>query len=153
LHDSTTTLYGAGMDRLSVAEAAARLGMTEDGVRKRIHRNQIEYELDEDGRYFVYLDLSDTREDQSSGQSRDELVDELRDRIHFLENELSRERDAHGESRRIVAALVSRVPELEAPREMRESPVTDEEEAGSTSVPAGEEGRTSQPWWRRMFGG
>jgi len=141
------------MDRLSVAEAAARLGMTEDGVRKRIHRNQIEYELDEDGRYFVYLDLSDTREDQSSGQSRDELVDELRDRIHFLENELSRERDAHGESRRIVAALVSRVPELEAPREMRESPVTDEEEAGSTSVPAGEEGRTSQPWWRRMFGG
>ncbi len=36
-------------------------------------------------------------------------------RIESLERQLQAEREAHGESRRIIAGLVQRIPELEAP--------------------------------------
>jgi excisionase family DNA binding protein len=42
-------------NRLSVADAAEQLGLTEDAIRKRIHRGHIAYEQDSNGRYWVYL--------------------------------------------------------------------------------------------------
>lgn len=42
------------------------------------------------------------------------LVEELRDRVRFLENQLQQANERDRENRRIVAALTSRIPELEA---------------------------------------
>jgi hypothetical protein len=47
----------------------------------------------------------------------DELLEELRDRVRSLENQLADEREANRDNRRIIAGLVQRIPELEPPRE------------------------------------
>ncbi len=52
----------------------------------------------------------------------DPLVEELRDQVGYLREQLRREQDAHAEARRIIAALTARIPEYEAPSEPREAP-------------------------------
>lgn len=88
------------------------------------------------------------------GVGRNELIDELRDRVGFLEHQLETEQAASAELRRIVAGLVQRVPELEAAPEPPESPESADEGSGSssTAAPEEQEKQTSRPWWRRMFG-
>ena len=83
---------------------------------------------------------------------RDELLEELRDRVRSLEA-------ANRENRRIIAALTSRIPQLEAPRDEPQAPESASEGAdrvegeGRTDVGDAQEasGRHSS-WWRRWFG-
>jgi excisionase family DNA binding protein len=120
------------MDRVTVAEAAQRLGVSQDAVYKRIKRGTIPWDKAEEGKTVVYIeeanestngpDLStdgsaehlkrstDIPGSSSVDVSIDVLVDELRDRVSFLEEELRR-KDT------ILMSLVQRVPELQAPRD------------------------------------
>jgi hypothetical protein len=73
-----------------VDEAARHLGLTVDAVRKRVQRDQIAHEKDAAGRVRIILDEPETMQDEgpaTSGQSNT-LVEELRDRIAFLEGQL-----------------------------------------------------------------
>jgi excisionase family DNA binding protein len=57
----------AGKDeRLTVAEAAERLGITKEAVRKRIHCGTIRSDKDQDGTVRVYISPSDTASDTAS---------------------------------------------------------------------------------------
>ena len=80
----------------------------------------------------------------------DLLIAELQDRVRSLE-------EANRENRRIIAALTSRIPAIEAPSEARESPETVEEEPERAEprpdAPGAQEGAQPRPWWRRIFGG
>jgi hypothetical protein len=79
----------------------------------------------------------------------DLLIAELQDRVRSLE-------EANRENRRIIAALTSRIPAIEAPQEAQESPdrVEDEgERAESRSGAPGAQEGAKRPWWRRWFGG
>src|SRR5436190_6684613 len=82
------------VDKVTVTEAARLLGVTQSAVRKRIQRGTIPWDKDAEGRIFVYVTPSETGRDETSGaiqgQSRDELVVELRDQIDFLRGELDR---------------------------------------------------------------
>ncbi len=139
------------MDRVTVAEAAERLGVTQDAVRQRIRRGTIDHEKDETGRVYVYLTPTDTARDNvrdgAHDTDRDDLVGELRDRIRYLEEE-SRRKDA------ILLTMAQRIPELEpakeGPPEPRESPVNASEERGGGEDHRGQEKPVS--WWRRLFG-
>ena len=82
------------LDRITVAEAAGRLGVTQDAVRKRIARGTIRHEKDEDGRVFVYLRAADTglgtaktdqddEQDSTSATDQDKYVRSLEDQIRF----------------------------------------------------------------------
>ena len=71
----------------------------------------------EGGRLYVLLDIEPTTEPTTD--RTDELIEELKDRVHRLEYELDQEREANRENRRIIVALTSRIPELEAPSEPR----------------------------------
>ena len=118
------------MDRLSLKEAAEVLGISEDGVRKRVKRGSIPHERDEDSKLYVYLDTSETEADVSPDVSGDTpvwtLVDQLRSENEYLREE-SRRKD------HIIAGLVERVPAIEAtPPEPRESPESASEGPGST---------------------
>jgi DNA-directed RNA polymerase specialized sigma24 family protein len=42
------------MDRVTVVEAAARLGVKEQAIRKRIQRGTLTHDKDDDGRVYVY---------------------------------------------------------------------------------------------------
>jgi predicted ArsR family transcriptional regulator len=140
-------------DRFTVADAAKALGISESAIRKRVSRNQIEYEREEDGRLYVYL----SSRDRVADTVRDELVNELRDRLAFLERELD---DRKEESRRkdtIIAQLTQRIPAIEAPQEPSEAPEMGVDEQQGRGGPVPDAGGPQEPaeprsWWRRWLG-
>ena len=147
------------VDRLSVAEAAAVLGVTRDAIHKRITRGSIEYEKGEDGRFYVFVDTSTQRLDSSTDTSKDEskvetlerLIESQQDRIAFLEHELERRGDEAERLHQIVAGLTrttaelsARIPQqLEAPRDAPSETPGDHETAEES--PEGAQPRSSTP--------
>jgi hypothetical protein len=141
-----------GVRRLPLREAAQLLGVSKDAVRQRIRRGTIRSEKGEDGRVYVYVDASLNAahpqadhaghayfQAEGAQQHADSapLVEELRDQVGYLREQLRREQDAHAEARRIIAALTSRIPEIEPPR----SPVEHLEDQEALRDEAGMEGR------------
>jgi hypothetical protein len=152
----------ANHERLTVAQAAASLGITEGAVRSRIKRGTLPT-MREAGTVFVLLGGSTSQANQPpntgvpGGQS--ELVDALQDQIRYLREQLDAEREARTDERRrhdtIVAQLTSRIPAIESPSDERESPLTvDEEPERAEPRPVTVESQESvqRPWWRRVFG-
>jgi hypothetical protein len=140
-----------------VAEAAEVLGISAEAVRGRIRRGTLPVER-EGGTVYVLLekassdrtttDRSRTTDDRTDDRT-DLLIAELQDRVRSLE-------EANRENRRIIAALTSRIPQLEAPPGERESPQTAEEESerAESQLATGEaQGGVQRPWWRRLFRG
>jgi predicted transcriptional regulator len=154
------------LERLTVADAAKLLGVTEAAIRQRIRRETIQFEKAE-GRTYVYVDPNATRREHVDNESRDELRDSLlfetmQARIDSLEHQLEEERRASAETRRLLAASLERIPAIEAPEEPppepRQYPETPFEKAtkgkpppGDTEQPRASEAR--EPWWQRWFGG
>jgi excisionase family DNA binding protein len=149
------------IDRITVPEAAKLLGITQSAVHKRISRGQIRWEKTEEGRTYVFLtpsDIDGQGHDKSTDRvpdtsTKDELISELRDRVHSLESQLER-RDE--EMRRKDVLLVNMTDAMKAltgatetPPEPRESPVSRSGDTGSTEAPSQGEQRS---WWRRFFG-
>lgn len=169
------------VERLTVQDASRLLGISEGAIRKRIARGTLDHERDDEGKVWVLLDAGTrgrTRagheEDyrvpggQDAGETQDELVEELRDRIDYLQRQVEEEREARRRADMLLARLLERVPELEAPREeTRDTPqearVEDagQDEGETQPVPgqdAGQDALESQEpverrsWWRRFFG-
>jgi hypothetical protein len=144
--------------RLTVHEAARRLGISEDAVRMRVKRETLTSEREE-GRLYVLLDEDPTTDPTDR---TDELIEELRNRVGSLEDQLGQERRANDENRRLLLAALERIPpQIEAPTE---SPLRAEEapggstpgEARAAPEAAGERPERQgerRPWWRRVFGG
>jgi excisionase family DNA binding protein len=133
------------MDRITVREAADRLGVTPDAIRQRIKRGTIPHDKDEDGLTYVYLTPSATVTDASANTDHKGVTEALlrayEDQISFLRAELER-KDM------LLMTMAQRIPELEPASEPREGPLTPSE-ASDGSEMAEEEKR---PWWRRYFG-
>ncbi len=142
--------------RVTLADAAQVLGISKEAVRKRVKRGTLRSEKDPDGRVYVYVPfVTDAGEDASrpsvppSFAERDELVEELRDRVRALE-------EANRETRRLLAGALERIPAIEPP----ETPGASETATGepervetppqATAPQAATERRAS--WWRRFFG-
>jgi excisionase family DNA binding protein len=109
--------------RLSVSEAADALGITVDAVRSRVKRGTIAHER-VGGRVYVLLGADQSRPGHDQGTDRpgpagEDRTDEL---IATLREQLQAERAAHAEARRIIAGLVERMPQLEAPSEPSGTP-------------------------------
>jgi hypothetical protein len=143
--------------RTTVAEAAEILGISAEAVRGRIRRGTLPVER-ESGTVYVLLDHPSedrTTADQprTTGDQPDDrtdlLIAELQDRVRSLE-------EANRENRRIIAALTSRIPAIEAPQEATETPETVEEEpqrAEPRPATGGAQEGVRRSWWRRVFGG
>jgi hypothetical protein len=146
--------------RLTVPEAAAKLGITEAAVRGRIKRGTL-HSYRESGKVYVFL------KGVESPTNRDAPTDKPTDQselIAVLREQLAEEREARRRADTIIAqltqanaTLAARIPELEAPTEPREPP----ESAGEPSDTAEPRSTTEEQqeptlrrsWWRRMFGG
>jgi predicted ArsR family transcriptional regulator len=150
---------------ITVQEAARRLGVKEDAIRKRMQRGTLQHEKDpKDGRVYVYLDATqdgsrDTTQDASEDASYDALVDTLRDHVSYLKAVIQtrdRELEARTEELRrkdhIIAALTERIPELEAPESAARASHTGEPRS-TTEEQQEPTSRPERSWWRRMFGG
>lgn len=168
-------------DRVTIQEAARRLGVKDDAIRKRIQRGSLESEKDADGRVYVYLDATQdnshdaykdtTRYSSQDGVSKDTakdesyaaVVDTLQDQVQYLRGLIvtrDRELEVRTEELRrkdtIIMALTQRVPELEAAPELRKSPQmvsegTDRDDAPPADTD-GPRAASKESWWRRWFG-
>jgi hypothetical protein len=176
--------------RLDVKQAAEALNISSEGVRKRIRRGTLDSEKAQNGKVYVWLDVSDADRthgptgsdnathanedadrtgygqgsDTQSDTQSDALHSSLQDQVSYLRKELDQEREANRENRRLLAAALERIPEIEAPRaaqpqahsEPREAPETakEGEERGddvvSPEVSVGAAQRRS--WLYRFFG-
>jgi hypothetical protein len=152
----------SGTLKVTIREAAARLGVTEAAIRKRIQRGTLDKEMGENGRVYVYLDLSEDKSHPESHVESEALIENLQDQIAYLRSQL----DVRAEEiqRRDViisqltqanATLAARVPELEAAEQGEGGPesVADSDVVPGYPASRTEDLRSSRPWWRRMFGG
>ena len=139
-------------ERVTVQEAARRLGITESAVRKRVKRGLLEHDKEPDGRLYVYLDTQDKGRDQVRDSSYDMLVRRLENENEFLRRELERKDTILLNMTEAMKALNPGAQE--APSEPRESPQTVEEEPERTGPrPATVESQEplQMPWWRKVF--
>jgi len=165
----------AGQDngtlRVTIREAASRLGVTEAAIRKRIQRGSLDKEMGEDGRVYVHLDMYQDVSNPESQVDHEPLVEELRDRVRFLERELDRRSLEAERYQQIVAGLATananltdRLKELEAPAPEPASSQTREDGTGGptrggkggVATPADREPQNGsesvrEPWWKRWF--
>jgi hypothetical protein len=168
--DRATTGRPTGQTRYTVPVAADLLGITGEGVRSRIKRGTLPTDR-EAGAVFVVLEANratdqvrqgvDQSTDRAAGQDpREKLVEELRDRITYLDVQLDARTEELREHRWLLAAALERIPpQLEA----AEAPVS----SGPDDTPldrtggqqAATEGREGGPeegrrrsWWRASFG-
>jgi DNA-binding Lrp family transcriptional regulator len=139
--------------RLTVPEAAQALGISPEAVRNRLSRRTLE-SAKEDSTVYVLLEADRVRhtDDVSHDIPGDAgaLISAKDETIRVLREQLEAEREASAELRRIVAGLVHRVPELEAPAEPQESRETASEGSGKGEV--ADEVERPRSWWRRLFG-
>src|SRR5918994_6746611 len=113
--------------RVRLREAAEILGISKDALRQRVRRGTLRSDKGEDGRVYVYLDATtDTVHDEATEAGG--VTGELRARISYLEGQVEAEREARRRADTLLAQLMQRIPELEAPSEPRESPETAEED-------------------------
>jgi DNA-binding Lrp family transcriptional regulator len=143
--------------RLTVPEAAQALGISPEAVRNRLSRGTLE-SAKEDGTVYVLLEADRVR--HTANASHDipgetgAVISAKDETIRVLRDQLEAEREASAELRRIVAGLVQRVPELEAPSETRAS----SPEAASERGARGDASESSQEptqrrsWLLRWFG-
>ena len=164
----------AAQDRVTIQEAARRLGVKEDAIRKRIQRGTLRHEKTREGRVFVWVDATqdatqDTTEDTYQAASWDALLDAKDETIAALQEQLAQANERDRENRRIIAAFTQRIPAIEAPEapgpsatptDAGEGPqtpteATDEQQGRGPIPDAGGPQEPAQPrsWWQRMFGG
>jgi hypothetical protein len=152
-----------GTLKVTIREAASHLGVTEAAVRKRIQRGSLRRERGRDGRVYVYLDMTRDVSHLESQVHRDplveELVEELRDRVAFLERAMERRSVEAERFQQIVAGLTqtnnqlaTHLRELEAPQEppgASESVVEEPERAEEPRRPATESAQRALRHLRR----
>ncbi len=146
--------------RLTVAQAATALGITEGAVRSRIKRGTLRT-TKESGAVFVLLGGGTAPTNPGVPGDQSELVEALREQIADLREQLAEANAANRENRRIIAGLTSRIPELQAaPSEAPGGPETAAEAsegAGPRSATGEAQEGTERPQaprslWSRMFG-
>jgi hypothetical protein len=98
-----------------------------------------------------------TKDRTSDRTEADRYVRSLEEQVEHLRGLLDGEREANRENRRIIAALTSRIPELEpvppseAPRMPQEEPEPTSEGDDLGEDPGEQQRGVYRPWWRRIF--
>ena len=165
-----------GRQRLSVAQAAEVLGISIEAVRGRIKRNTLKHERTPEG-VFVFLNAdqspdrmrpgADQSTDQSRPDARDELVENLREQVSYLQGvietrdrelalraeEIRRRDSALEREQQLTAFFAERLRELEAPtpdpapdpEESREEAAQAPESPGPTQTPTAAVGGPQTP--------
>jgi hypothetical protein len=139
----------AGRDaRVTVADAAERLGITKEAVRKRISRGTLRSYKDPDGTVWVYIPSSGAPSGTPSGTpsqavGRDELVELLRAQLEDLRADRDAWRDQARRSDYMASSATDRTRELESRLRELEAPASSSEaqepsETAAESVGRGE---------------
>jgi hypothetical protein len=157
-------------DSYTPVQAAHILRLTPTRVRQLLQSGELEGERDAVGHWSIPARVVHTRlerlrreslleavgYDPSSVREMRELVEVLRAQVDMLREELDEAHAANRENRRIIAALTSRIPAIEAPESPEPRPGTSTPpDAGGEAQEATERPDSEAPrsWWRRIIGG
>jgi hypothetical protein len=139
----------------TLRNAAIRLGVSEGAIRKRVARGTIHSQMGADGLRYVCLEGEDARDGHGPDGGTDVLVEELRDRIAFLQRQLQSREE---ELRRRDAILMNMTEAIEAltlPREKSsESPEPRPDRSTQADASEGAQETTERrerSWWRRLL--
>lgn len=119
---------------VTLQQGASELGVSVEAARMRVRRGSLASYKDDQGRVHVRVDSARSQTghtDQSQAEVEGSLVEELRDRVRYLEGQVE---DWKEESRRkdtIIYELVHNIPELpagEPPTERPQSHTADAED-------------------------
>jgi hypothetical protein len=146
-----------GVDRLTIQEAARRLGISEGAVRKRVTRGTLLHEKEENGRVYVYLDERDRRgvdegQDEGVDPNNNALISELRDQIAYLREE-NRRKDEIIMQQAITMRALSPSQETSSEKPPESPQTASEGVARETPFTEEEQPSSQRSWWRRIFGG
>jgi excisionase family DNA binding protein len=172
--ENRDTAQDAAQDKVTIQEAARRLGVKEDAVRKRIQRGSMRHEKGEGGRVYVWVDTTqdttqdapEPSQDEYRDTAQDERIEDLQEQVAYLRRQLDEEREARRRADTILVQLSAANAEqartiraIEAPQEDAETveerpgaPETVEEEPARPQG-GGPQTAAPRPWWRRVFGG
>ena len=141
-----TSNEGTTKRRYNVRDAAEVLGISPEAVRTRLSRGSLD-SVREGRRVYVLLEPDLTR---TEPRSDERYIRSLEERVEHLRELLDGEREANRENRRIIAALTSRIPELESgtPSEGPQSSQEATERPSEGETPGGQE----RGFWGRLFG-
>ncbi len=165
-------------DRVTVQEAANRLGVKDDAIRKRIQRGTLDYEKDPDGRVYVFINAThdsskdstrhpngnqyqDSHNETSKDESKDKLINVLQDQIQYLRNIIEardRELEARTDELRrkdtIIMSLTQRLPELPPASSPEETHNGLLHSPGKIADEKTSEDQLilKRSWWRRLIG-
>jgi hypothetical protein len=165
-HETTSANPSSGnpsRQRVDVCEAARILGLSVEAIRKRVQSGTIEHEKEPAGRVWILLDSDWTAQEEvqaTTGRERrdhvqdqdrlleakDETIEDLRDRVRYLE-------EANRENRRLLAAALERIPALEGQGQPERpgAPESDEGEHFSTSTQEAEESLHTHEQRSRLY--
>jgi len=139
------------VQRLSVAEAAQVLGISQQAVHGRIKRETIEHEKGEDGKIYVYVEDNGVESGVGNHVVND-YITSLKSEIESLKHDREVWQEEARRKDTIIMALTNRIPELEAspesPPDAPESPPKDSDTQSRGVIPPDQD-RPS--WWRRIF--
>jgi chromosome segregation ATPase len=120
----------ANHERLTVAQAAIRLGISEGAVRSRIKRGTLRTSK-EGSSVFVLLEDGTSQANQATNTDvpgdQSALIEALRDQIEDLRQERDEWREQARITDRLLSAAMERIPAIEAPQEASEDAETVEE--------------------------
>jgi hypothetical protein len=145
-----------GVDRLTIQDAARRLGISEGAVRKRVTRGSLRHDKEDDGRVYVYLDAGDRRgvddgQDTGVDPNNAALISQLRDEVAYLRDE-NRRKDEIIMQQAMTMRQLTAAPSQEPP-EAAETVEEEPEAAEPRPAAGGAQEGAQRPWWQRWFGG
>jgi hypothetical protein len=142
---------------LDVKQAAEIIGISSEGIRKRIKRGTLDHEKGPDGKVYVWLDTD--RTDSNGNGSNTQLAKALQEQVEMLRGELkdwkrivtTRDEELRRKDH-IIAALTERIPELEAPpKPQQEDTSTNTPSKAKTTQETPRNDPTSKRnWWQRL---
>jgi hypothetical protein len=142
---------------VDLREAAELLGTSTEAVRKRATRGSLRSDR-QNGRVLIWVDEGRTEGGHEAQIDGGPLVEVLRDQVADLRTRLDKEQEANRENRRIIAALTSRIPEIEAPAASSAPPDApgppesgaDEQQGRRGPIPeaSSPQAASERPWWR-----
>lgn len=122
-----------GRQGLTVAEASKILGISKDGVRKRINRGTLMAEKLDGETWTIYLDSIVSKETKADNSHYWELIQDQREEIERLRAELEQNKNWISELLQSQKELIERIPpQLPAPEEP-------------------EQAATRENWWQRLW--
>jgi hypothetical protein len=137
----------------TLRDAAIRLGVSEGAIRKRVARGTIRSQMGADGLRYVWLEGEDAGDGHGPDGGTEVLVEELSDRIAFLQRQLTSREE---ELRRRDTILMNMTEAMKALTPPREQPSESPEPRPDTPTSAEAQESTSdarRSWWRRWLEG